>query len=294
MKKTKVFDSIFSGIVCEILGAQYENIPMGDDRLKEKLIPNRRYTDDTEMTLMIMEFFLQNNVESFTSKKLYSFFGNNFTQKRGYSEKTESLFLRFSVKDYFHENRSDTNGCLMRASPFVWLCRDKTEKETLDIISKSIRYSHNHPDSIYTVYLYLLTMKYLLETPYESINIKDLLSILRKVKPSSPSKIASLSLLEYLVDATPEEFNYKMWGKTYVFHIRAFECFLTSLYILFSTWGYPYSSFKRCVYFGGDVDTVGKVCGEFLGAVYGTSWLPAFNFENKDKIIELIHKFLDM
>lgn len=294
----RLYNSIFCGIICETVGAQYENVEMGGSALLEPILPNRRYTDDTDMTLLIMNYFTEHSLSSLKTDDIHRFYGQHFDPSRGYSERTRKLLLQIRKGEQIQPSPSITNGCLMRASAMVPVFLNLEMEELLLNIKRCVSYTHCHEESIYVVYLYIQTMKYLLKrlSDGQPIDSEHLLSFLQSL-PSPVDKHACFSLLNYLLkdpDLTLSGFNQAMWGKSYVFHIKAFECFITALFLFLRNLYIPWKALQECIQFGGDVDTVGKILGDMLGLTYGMGWLPKdwLRIENHEKIQSDIKLFL--
>lgn len=291
----RLFNTIYCGIVCETIGAQYENIPMKHSNLTKPIIPNRIYTDDTDMTMLIVRIFIKyslNELDSYTIHKLYSQY---FDPKRGYSKRTRNQLLSIKRGEKAKPIQSNTNGCIMRASPMIALMWNLNDEEMVLGIKKCISLTHDHPEAVYTTFLYIKTVKYLLSK--RNFTISDIISFIQGIPMDKEDKYQTFSLLKYLVndkEITLENFNYMLWGKSYVFHITAFECYITALFLFLKNLGNPERALKECVVFGGDVDTVAKILGDFCGAVYGLEWLNKdwLNIEDSITIQHDIRNFL--
>lgn len=297
---TRLYNSILCGIICETVGAQYENTPLGDPKLKVPPLPNKYYTDDTDMTLMLMKFFMENpDLKTLKTEMIHQHYGKHFDPRRGYSQRTRDLLYNLRNVGTVEPSPSKTNGCLMRSSALVPMSyKVESDIELIEVIKRCVYLTHNHEEAFYTVYLYIKTMQYLMfmnvELPHQ---IDVLIAYLKGLYAPENSKCAQLSLLLYLVkDETIDlaGFNKAMWGEDYVFHINAFECFVTALFLFLRNVGDPMRAFQECIEFGGDVDTVGKVLGDMLGIVYGLDWMPEEwkKIENHDHIESLIKTFL--
>lgn len=284
---------ILSGIICEIIGAQYENIPIDDERLTKAIIPNKRYTDDTEMTLSLITYLLHH--KKIDMQKLHKYYAKYYTPGRGYSKSTRKILERIKAGDMFFPPRTnDTNGCLMRASPLVLYCKDMSKKEIVDVVTDTIYMTHLHDDSVFVVYLYIKIMHFFLREGLVGIDV--LYKFIRDECEYRSSLFPSFTLLKMLIEnnnTTPKEFNNLMWGKEYVFHIKAIECLCTALFIFYKNINGPLEAMDMCIEFGGDVDTVAKILGEFLGAVYGIEWIPDTwkDIEIYDTICKMIEIF---
>lgn len=264
---------IKTGLIVEIIGSQYENLPMGDPKLKNPISFSVRYTDDGEMTLALLKCL---NVHGKINRDtLHLYYAQEYNPNRGYSRGTRNILSKLQKGEPVTPRVTDTNGCLMRASPLVLFCQGMDNKEIIHNVREAIYYTHNHERSVCVVFLYIKIMHLFL-----SKNLVGAGELRRYIAslPLDETVFPQLSLLLFLVvtqpNLTPREFNKLMWGKNYVFHIKAIEALATALFILYTTINKPLRAIEKCIEFGGDVDTVGKVLGEFLGVIYGDEWVP--------------------
>jgi ADP-ribosylglycohydrolase len=62
--------------------------------------------------------------------------------------------------------------------------------------------------------------------------------------------------------------------------IRASEAVAAALWALLRYWRSPEECLIRAVAFGGDTDTIGAMAGALVGALHGSSWVPARWYDN--------------
>lgn len=139
-------EKILGAIMGDVLGSPYEwdEITSRHFNLMNK---ECKYTDDTVMTVAVMEWLLQSvdgGVEALTEKSLTDIFrkwGRKY-HKAGYG----SRFRAWLRSDDYEPIDSFGNGSAMRVSPVAWWFDN--EEDVLRFAERSAVVSHNHEEGI--------------------------------------------------------------------------------------------------------------------------------------------------
>ena len=141
MNPDKIIGFFLGGLVGDVVGSHVEGKTKEEIKKYDLInITSKRYTDDTEMSVVLTRHLLKNkgDVNSFNLHTEFSVEAqaNGF---RGYTEATRNLFIGFlSGKPY--KKKSTANGCLMRIG--VLGLFDREDAMLINNIKKSIEYTH--------------------------------------------------------------------------------------------------------------------------------------------------------
>ena len=287
--ENKFIGILLCGACGDILGSQNE----GKKNINYvTLLPvGKKYTDDTEMMLILTKHLIKNNninIPQLHEEYLYELKKYN----RGYSSKTKNQLEYTEQSNYLNTpNQSDTNGSIMRIAALS-LIKFKNDEILYEYIKKAIYFTHNSNDAHFSCYIFIKLLK---EIVFNNNQLtKDyLINYLLKLSENNTSfyirfKLISLFLIE-------NEFNWNitkdLLGQN-IFQIKAIDCLSISIYIFLYLINDPLSAICTAASIGGDTDTIAKIVGDLCGALYGYKWLPIEwgNIENEEEIIELGRK----
>lgn len=141
-------NAVYSAIYGDIIGSQFESKDCDkkytDDLKEEDLQYFGRFTDDTVLTIAMLES-VRCNVQPFDclmrwgKKYPHVGYGSNFKK-----------ILDGTIKPY--ESHSSANGCIMRAAPLLEY--DITNPKDTQFVTIALFCTHNNPDSLFAFQAY--------------------------------------------------------------------------------------------------------------------------------------------
>jgi ADP-ribosylglycohydrolase len=272
---------LVSGCIGDILGSSNENLSFEEIRKKQIIIDfvQNRYTDDTELTIVLAEYLSKNNqilvgeIHSMYSKIVKS-------SKRGYSSRTKGILSNWS--ECTIGGNADTNGSVMRIAPLALFPINKDED-----IYKAVKYcvycTHGESkDAVDTSFLHVKLLKgilfkklitaesiytYALDVTKRTQNA-SLYSLLILIHPNNRWQLFKKGLPTIDDNVTKNIFGFNM------FQIKALHAYICALICFFYNFSHPTEALIMAANIGGDTDTIAKLVGDLIGAVYGTTWIP--------------------
>lgn len=311
----KYYGVLLCGCCGDILGSQTEGmskikITNKFGELVENMPENKLYTDDTEMTLALATYIID-NYDNFDIIKIHENYANFITNK-GYSLSTRNIIEKFKNSNYLTEKEykntigtlikgnSDHNGAVMRISPLA-LKYHHNDDQLLANIEYCLYYTHgNNKDSVYSAYLHVKVLQKLLEiSNLEQKNLDESINYLFESILVTCSNYETLwlklNIVKFCKKYGCESITYELLGDINAFQIKAVDAIACAYYIFFTNYNNPLQAVKIAASLGGDTDTIAKLVGEMCGALYGTSWIPEDwkNVENKILICDIAKKLYD-
>ena len=307
-RQERFIGTLLCGCIGDILGSSNEGKTFNEirkDGIVTKWLPNTGYTDDTEMTIILAKYFaqkideskmdvfdLQYNIFQKTMiEEIHELYKETIkTSTRGYSQKTRSILTNWSVCT--PAGLSNTNGAIMRISPLALLYYN-TNNDLCDYIKYSIYCTHgDSKDAIDAAFVHVkLLQSMLLETKKTAEELyvyalslaakrknKYLHSLLLSISPDNKHKFVVNKW-----DITKTIFGFDLM------QIEAIDCLICALTCFFYNFKKPYNALIMAANCGGDTDTIAKLVGDLVGAMYGISWIPNEwqSFEGKEELIQL-------
>ena len=194
------------------------------------------YSDDTILTIAILDSILNNKDYTFYLKKYAKDFMN---YKPNFSPYFKSAFSpRFA--NWSQNNKignSVGNGAMMRISPVGYLFN--TKEEIIENAVKATIPSHNSPEAIHSAVIVSLIIYY------------------SRIGLTKEEIIKKLNL----------KYEYKPFTK---FNVTCKETINNCLYALFDSNSFD-ESLKKVISYGGDTDTNACIVGSMAEALYGIS-----------------------
>ena len=151
--------TLLGGCIGDILGSTNEGKTYDSIRSKNSLVTkfhNNRYTDDTELTLVLARYLASksfNNDHSMVQEvhSMYQKVVKN--SMRGYSKKTRDLLSNWN--HCMLANAAETNGAVMRIAPMA-LIKYKSDKDLYDKIKYAIYCTHgDNKDATDTAFIHV-------------------------------------------------------------------------------------------------------------------------------------------
>jgi ADP-ribosylglycohydrolase len=295
---------IINGLIGDIYGSPIEMMSLEiihrkyGSILKDYIITERNkdrlyeYTDDSEMTLSVLDFL---NNKKFNNETMLSFYIKHFEPFRGYSSNTYNSFVNYiSNKEIKCYNRI-TNGGIMRISPLLFLYNENNEEEILDLI-KIIHYpTHVNEEAIYTSFIYIKIL-YIFYTLKDSLNKKkDILKNL-KLLNEKYGKYNIKKKIDFIflnLDNDEYEIVHELLD---IDGILCYETLSTALWCIIKNIDIldPKDILAKGICYGGDCDTIGSIIGQMTGILFGElainkDW---FNTIDSKKFIDLSLKLI--
>ena len=285
---------------------------------------NKVWTDDTEMTLALMQAITEVMTEDakhddldITSSKIFTKVGkktktntnkhtttikdvvtitaahNNYCQrynknKKGYSRRTSETLESLSQVGYNIQPRhSRHNGSIMRISPLGVIPRSLLPLTALKkSICNALYYTHKHDDAYTCCYI---LCRIIHELIYENMDVKDVMGFAQKVasEVKNTDIFSKLKLVEMALLYKPNNITEFLTGHVDNFQILAVDALCCALYIFITNKGKPLRAVSTAATLGGDTDTIAKIVGDLCGSCYGSGWIPQ-DFNSIDGIDEVI------
>lgn len=285
----KVIGAILGGCYGDVLGSQTEGMTRkniiekyGDIVLDMPTVKN--YTDDSEMTLVLLRHIIKN--KKILAVQLHIEYANELINNKGYSSTTRSTLQQIKDKNYPSEKGfSDHNGCIMRISP-LGLIKFDNDQDLIDNIVLATYFTHGgHASSLACCFLHCKLINKLVFT--ENLTKEYLISYVLELSTSYQPLFTILNLVKYLLYTNNPslDITHELFGIENFFQIKAIDCLATSLYIFFRFFDDPLKAVCYAASIGGDTDTIAKIVGDLMGALYGLKWVPASweGIENEDE-----------
>ncbi len=255
---------------------------------------NNRYTDDTELTLVLARYLAKHQTSSNNHSmvqevhSMYQKVVNNSV--RGYSKKTRAL-----LSNWHHcmlANAAETNGAVMRIAPMA-LIKYKNDKDLYDKIRYAIYCTHgDNKDATDTAFIHV---KLLIGIIYQKYQTAESIYLYAK---ELATRVKNSDIFAYLTLIHPDNkkrFEETQWNVSKsIFgydklQIKAIDCFICALVCFLYNFKSPKDALIMAANLGGDTDTIAKLVGDLAGATYGTEWIPHEwqNPEGKEELTAL-------
>ncbi|AOT07857.1 ADP-ribosylglycohydrolase family protein [Pseudoalteromonas luteoviolacea] len=290
IEKSK-FVGCFKGLaIGDALAASYEGGPV--ERLLWRFLGRtktgqRRYTDDTQMSIDIAQSFLTQ--KHMDQTHLAHTFAQSYRWSRGYGPSAASLLKGIkSGQSWESLNRkkfaqgSMGNGAAMRA-PIAALCCLGCEDTLSDYVHKSAEITHAHPEAIEGALLIANATRLSLKD-VESIGILQALCA-GAVAPIYKFRLSKC--LDYVVSgkALPMQFIKTEFGNG----MLASESCITALYFAFTYRRQSFSDMVQAICdLGGDADTIAAMACAIWGACNGG--LSMIEYDNRIENLALVEQ----
>jgi ADP-ribosylglycohydrolase len=301
---------ILNGAIGDMMGAPiemmaYENIhKLYGTEIKHYICTEKMrdrpytYTDDTEMTICVIDFLINYKRSSIelTTENIMQYFMKYFEPSRGYSAHTLKILLDYTVTGECKIEERISNGGLMRVSPIAIICDSNDDDEILKLI-KIIHYpTHCSDESIFTSYLYVKFLIKLRKISKDNDKKSRLLKYLYKIWEKCSEKYKIKNKLKLILDNidNPDEFDI-LYDLLDLDGIECYNALSCAIWCIVRNINNPMQILGKGIAYGGDCDTIGSLCGQIGGMLYGDlainqEWLS--HLENKNLIVKLINELI--
>lgn len=290
IEKSK-FVGCFKGLaIGDALAASYEGGPV--ERLIWRFLGRtktgqRRYTDDTQMSIDIAQSFLTH--KHIDQTHLAHTFAHSYKWSRGYGPSAASLLKGIkngqsweSLNRKKFSQGSMGNGAAMRA-PIAALCCLGCEESLNEYVHKSAEITHAHPLAIEGAQL-------IAKATHLSMRGVETIGILQTLCASAVDPVYQLKLrkcLDYMVDAKAH--SLALVKKEFGNGMLATESCITALYFAFTYRRQSFSDMVQAICdLGGDADTIAAMAGAIWGACNGG--LSMIEYDNRIEDLTLVEQ----
>ena len=291
---------IMGGICGDILGSQVEgktreSIYMGfKDGLVRTLPEHKEYTDDDEMTLILLRHLVNNS--TIDIQKLYIEFGG-VEFKRGYDVSTRRILQEIKQNKNFTVypiGVAHTNDAIMYISPLA--ISNIYDKDLKHEVRKALYTHGGNPDAHSTAYFHCKLLRTIIRGEYNKDKTLLLEYILKKTECHPPLWIKLNIVYRCITSTKPvKSITKELTGNINTFQNNVIDTFCCAVYSFILYYTVPHIALCYATSMGGDTDTIAKITGELCGALHGTSWIPKewLGFENQDEFVSLVQSFID-
>lgn len=278
MSLKKIESCLFGGAYGEYLGSQVENMK-SEDIKKIEIFKNGIFstkkctlTDDWEMTMGLAKAIIKyKRIECF---EIHNSYIENFNEQKGYSQSTRNIFLHMKSNGFvLNPGNSINDGCLMRISPLA-ISGNENIEILREQVTKAIYFTHNTQESITCTTLYCALLQHILyHKTFDEENVKK--SLLEYSDNYCNELYTKLQLTFICLEKDEKCIEEVLLGTKNHMQIKAVDCFCCGIYYFLKYKNNPYNAVQKCIYGGGDTDTVAKIVGELCGAYTGNiEWIP--------------------
>lgn len=277
---------LLGAAVGDALGMPYETSPPSFRNIRHefarpnKLHPNFGlkpgcYTDDTQIALMVSELLVSGN---FRPDNYASVLKNMFIEKKlRFPDGSVLSACRHMIKDYKECGcNSTTSGCIPLAVPFALACNE--DPKINEQLTQACHVTHTNKGAIAGA----IWLKTLIRS---TINKEK--DPIKKAKKAAFLEDETLGMkigdaLRYAAEDIPLESVIIMIGND----VSVYQTVPLAVYII-SKYGDDDDILYYAAQAGGNTDTLGFVCGSWLGAEFGVSGIPEnllLSLENRERI----------
>ncbi len=256
------------------------------------------YTDDTQMTLALATSLVECGYmdAAHVSAKYAEF----YEAWRGYGGAAHRVMrLLQDGGDYRGTGRlqfpegSFGNGGAMRIAPVGLAYRHAADEVLLEAVEDALVCTHVHPEAIDGALVQAKAVALAATTEPSAFDPNNFVRALSSVCRTDVMAAKLKTLAEGLHHKDEDVYVIGRVGNG----IRASQAVAAALWALLRYGRNPEECVIRAVSFGGDTDTIGAMAGALVGALHGSSWIPARWYDNiengvhgQDEIVALARR----
>jgi len=240
-------------------------------------------TDDSEMAMSLFNAILEDEgvPTTQTLAKHYLFWQNSHPKDMGFTTRAALDEMYYYLKhipdgmteEKFYQNvakvnnRSKSNGCLMRATPLSVLCHNLSPEDIYKTTAIDVKMTHSNPACTDMVAMYNIAIGHLINNP------KDNSGAIKKVSEFLENIEIDSDIMQYYLYAVDEEdLEHKLPPATSKIG-WAMIAFSYSFHYLKLGVSYE-EAISRALLLGGDTDTNAAIVGGMMGACHGFEDIP--------------------
>lgn len=168
---------------------------------------------------------------------------------------------------------------------------DKDDATMYRAVRAACLCTHVHPESLDAAFIQAKAVAILAKSDAKQFDALEFVHELQKSVKTATLQAHFTSILDYhakKMDAAQVQqllIQPNQFGKN--FQIKAIDALATCLYSFVNDWNNPEQCLINCASLGGDADTTSCILGALLGALHGTSWIPARWFDQIENDAEI-------
>ncbi len=238
-----------------------------------------QYTDDTEMTIGVVESIIEAN--GINKKNLLKYFAKNYNKNRGYGMITSDFLEKAADNDFGFtsppKEGKSSNGALMRTAPLALFYHKYPDNDILTAVKKNCEVTgHTSDNSIDSCFVLCKFIQFLLSMHGKILTkdncIKELRKIISGIENNELSNCID-SILSGIAADIPE--NVMVEGiRPILYNIDAMETLCLAFLAFISHIDDPMEAIKFAISYGGDTDTIAGIVGSCMGTYVGFSSIP--------------------
>ena len=317
--KNKFRAMIINGAIGDQYGAPIEMMPSEMvlnrytyDDLESYLItfkneePGKQYTytDDTQMTLSVIDAIIQSQ-GNITMQLMLDSYLLFFQPFRGYCLSMYNLFeeLYANGKNMTPEmalNLTD-NGGIMRSSPLAILCLNKSYSDVLQCVNIIHYPTHQNKLAVEVSALYVWCL--ITFSKLETVNHESIINTYKLLYEMATEPLI-IDKLKIIIDSSLMD-EYEILDELIGLDaVECYESFACAMWCILKNLRDVKSIIKKALTYGGDTDTVCGLVGQLSGELYGfdavkENWmdkLESLNYINSqcEKILAFDHSTLNI
>jgi len=296
---------LINGAIGDVYGAPIEMMPnevilntyglidkyIITDKIKDRMYS---YTDDTQMTIALINYFIDN--DDFSKNNIMKYWVKYFEPYRRYGKGTYDILLNYIMNNEITVRDAVTNGSLMRISPLtiVALHKKYNDVELMEMIRLVHYPTHVNNEAHYTSFIFIKFLIFLDSIKNKENKQKLILEYLSKITIDNNFNINKN--IKYILD----NFNkpeYEILDTVIGLDgILCWETLSCAILALIKNINKPDIILSKAITYGGDCDTIGSIAGQMSGILFGEksikkNWLS--NLENKNYIQEISTKLIN-
>lgn len=276
---------LLGGCVGDVLGSYNENLSFDQIRKEKRIVKDfvhNRYTDDTEMTLVLARYLKQHHGTTHSPvQEVHAMYRDIMkTSKRGYSKRTRQLLTNWH--DCMPGGNADTNGAVMRIAPLAFV-NHRDDRDLYNHIKMVIYCTHGESkDALDTAFLHVKLLKALLSgrcTTAEQL-YAYILTVGRRIQNTTLFPLLHLlhpdnrkNLFKNGMATLDDNVTKNIFGFDFM-QIKAIHAYVCVLACFLYNFNQPVDALIMASNLGGDTDTIAKMIGDLAGARFGTDWIP--------------------
>ena len=291
-KMNRFIGTLVGGCIGDVLGSTNEGKKNhqintvvgynGPQRNEIQLFQQNRYTDDTELTIVLARYIVKfNNVKTpyCACEEVHKMYHKTVrNSKRGYSQRTKSILGEWNK--FMPAGTASTNGAIMRIAP-LGLTKDSKTDPLYTKIENMLYFTHGkNKDAVDTAFLHCKLINMLVNTPEgTSYTPEQMYTYSTKITAQLRNPVLHALVMSIHPD-NKKRFIENNWNVTKtlfgwdLFQIEAIHCYICVLVCFFYNFNDPVKAIIFAANMGGDTNTIAKMVGDLVGANHGINWIP--------------------
>lgn len=276
---------LLGGCVGDVLGSFNENLSFDQIRKDKRIVKdfvNNRYTDDTEMTIILGCYLKQHHgTEHSMVQEIHAMYRDVLQgSQRGYSKRTRQLLTNWH--ECMPAGNADTNGAVMRIAPLAFV-NHRDDRDLWKQVKMAVYCTHGESkDAVDTAFLHVKLIRALLTERFTTAEqlYAYILHVGRRLQNTTLYPLLVLlnpdnrkNLFKNGVPTLDDNVTKNIFGFDFM-QIKAIHAYVCVLACFLYNFNQPVDALIMAANLGGDTDTIAKMIGDLAGARFGTGWIP--------------------